>query len=73
MLDRVMGLAVRTGVRKGLLGGQRRWLALGILAYGFRTVRRWAERRPEVVYRTSLEPGQALLVDHRPATYGDEV
>jgi len=72
VLDRLMGLAVGAGVRKGLLGGRRVWLALGIVAYGFRTVRRLAERRPEVVYRAKLDPGQSLLVEHQSVRYGDE-
>lgn len=70
-MDRLLRLLVTQGLRKGLLGGHQRWLAAGIAAYGVRKVRQASSRKPEVVYRAELEPGQSLLIDHTHVRHGD--
>lgn len=56
----------RRGLEEGLLGGDRRWLAVGGVAWTAALVR-WAWRRtPEVVYRTRLRPGETLVISARP-------
>lgn len=52
----------RRGWEQGVIAGDRRWLAVGIVAWTL-WVLRWAWRKePEVVYRTRLQPGESVLV-----------
>jgi hypothetical protein len=52
----------RRGIQEGLLGGNRRWLAIGGAAWALRAVQ-WAMARPEqVIYRGTLERGETLVV-----------
>lgn len=57
----------RNAVTEGLLGGNRRWLVLGGIAWGFRLIG-WVLRRDEhVVFNEQLRPGEGLLItEHRP-------
>ena len=56
----------RTGFRRGVVGNDRRWLAVwaGVTVAGF--VRRRLGRREEVVLQEELEPGQTLVIEHMP-------
>ena len=63
-MNAVAGYLRKNAVRRGLFGGNRWWMALGILIYGRRLVRKIAGRDPEVVYSERLEPGQSLLITH---------
>ena len=57
--------ARRQGVTEGLLGGNRRWLVLGGVAWGVRAIS-WAMRRDErLLYRERLKPGEQLLITER--------
>ena len=60
MVKRLM----RTGLRRGLLGGSRPWLVVGAGAAGLRIVRRLTASKPEVVYSEELVPGTTLLISH---------
>jgi hypothetical protein len=62
-----VSLLRRTGFRKGVLGTDRRWLALwaGLSALG--VLRRFLSRREDVVYRGELQPGESLVVEHLPS------
>lgn len=52
---------------KGLLGGSRPWLIVGIAAWTFRGLQ-WALRpSPTRVYRGKLEVGETLVISHHPA------
>ena len=53
----------------GLLGGDRRWLAVGAVVWTFTLAGRAWRRQPEVVYRTKLTPGESVVVTtSRPPT-----
>jgi hypothetical protein len=57
--------ARRNGVAEGLLGGNRRWLVLGGVAWGLRAVG-WAVRRDQqVLFREQLRPGEQLVISER--------
>ncbi len=54
----------RMGITKGLLGGDRRWLALGGAALGLRALAKLALKEPKVVYSEELAPGQSVVITH---------
>jgi len=54
----------RAGIRKGLLGGSRPWLAMGLLTWGYQKARQLAARQPELVAREELRPGDRLIISH---------
>jgi hypothetical protein len=57
--------ARQRGLYEGLLGGNRRWLVLGGVAWTVRAVG-WAIRRDErVLYRERLRPGEQLVITER--------
>ena len=57
--------ARRNGIYDGVLGGNRRWLILGGIAWGFRAVS-WAMKREQrVIYREALRPGEQLVISER--------
>ena len=54
--------ARRKGISEGLLGGNKRWLVLGSLAWGLRAYQ-WAATKDErVVYTAELKPGETLVL-----------
>ena len=65
MVAMVIGRLLRTGFRRGLMGGSRPWLMIGAVAALARLAQRASERGPDVVYRADLSPGQSLVVDVR--------
>jgi len=54
---------LRRGIRRGLLGGQRRWQGVLLVVLVARFVRGLAGRRP-VVHRIGLDVGESLEVRH---------
>ncbi len=54
----------RMGITKGLLGGDRRWLALGTAAFGLRALAKIATKEPKVVYSEDLAPGESVVITH---------
>jgi hypothetical protein len=63
-MRRLIGLVMRKGWRRGVLGGSRPWLIAGILAFGVNLMQRLAAKEPQVVYREELAPGEAVLIRH---------
>jgi hypothetical protein len=58
-----LGQYLRTrGVKDGFLKGQRVWAVLGGLAWIIRLVVRMGSRRPEIVAREVLQPGQSITI-----------
>jgi hypothetical protein len=52
-------------VRKGLLGNDRRWLAVLVIGIVARVIGRAMKRGPmPVVFSERLEPGAALVITH---------
>jgi len=54
----------RLGITRGLLGGDRRWLALGTAVFGLRALAKLATKEPKVVYSEDLAPGESLVITH---------
>jgi hypothetical protein len=58
----------RRALTKGLFGGSRPWLLLGIAAWTFRGIQ-WALRpEPKVVYRSRLDVGETIVLRNEPPT-----
>jgi hypothetical protein len=52
--------------QEGIIGGSTPWMVVGALTWGVYAVQ-WAMRKkPEVVYRTRLKPGEQLVISARP-------
>jgi hypothetical protein len=62
-IDRAVRLGLRSGFRRGLIGGNEWWLAILVVAVGARALQVIGARRP-VVVTESLAPGQTLIVRH---------
>jgi hypothetical protein len=67
-MERLLARLIRRGLQRGLLGGSRAWLIAGAMAWVVRAVRR---PESELVYRTKLEAGQQLVIDHLSETLRD--
>jgi hypothetical protein len=68
--ERVLRIAQRNGLRKGVLGTSRGWLYVFFASVLLRRLRRAVGSEPEVVFRGELRPGQAFSIDHLAQTYG---
>ncbi|MGH9059095.1 MAG: hypothetical protein ACRDZY_06210 [Acidimicrobiales bacterium] len=66
-VDRVIGILSRKGLRQGLLGGDRAWLIIWVVALVLGRSRR---KDAETVYSGTLDPGHALVVVNGPAGVG---
>ena len=61
MLEVLLRRVNWVGVRRGMTGS-RVWMALGIIAAGFRVLR-WVSRSHEdILYRTALRPGDGFEI-----------
>jgi hypothetical protein len=60
----VLAMLQRTGVRRGVFGNSRGWLYVGVGVWTLRTVRRVAERRPEILLSEELRPGERLMISN---------
>lgn len=63
MIDRLIRVAVRRGLRQGLGDGNRLWMVLGTAAVTVRVVQRLT-RDSATVVREDLAPGQTLVITH---------
>jgi hypothetical protein len=61
MADLLLRVA-RTGLRRGIRSGSRRWLYTGIVAGLLAVARRATAEPPRTVYRAELEPGERLQI-----------
>jgi hypothetical protein len=52
----------RTGLRRGFSEGSRAWMVVGVSATVLRLAGRVLANKPEVIYRTELQPGEGLEV-----------
>jgi len=55
-------LARRRGLYRGVLGGQRGWLAFGALFWGGRALKRIVARQETYVTTERLAPGQTVIL-----------
>lgn len=61
----MIGLLLRNGLKKGLVGGSRAWLTIGALAGGVRLLQRMARKEPEVLMCEELPAGGVLVITHK--------
>lgn len=57
----------RKAFTKGLFGGSRPWLLLGVAAWTFRGLQWALKPSPTTVYRGKLEVGETVVIRHEPA------
>lgn len=63
MISVPLGSYLRTrGIKDGVFGGRRGWLALGLVMWIGRLVKKLASRSSELVAVEQLEPGQSITV-----------
>ena len=58
----------RTAMSRGFVGGSRAWVVVGTAAIALRVTARVTGKRPRVVYRQTLQPGESVLVTAGEAT-----
>ena len=58
----MLGLLLRQGLKRGVLGGNRTWLLVGGAALALRVVQKLSGSEPKVVYSEELKPGEALVI-----------
>ena len=58
----------RTAITRGFVGGSRAWMVVGTAAIALRVTARVAGKRPRVVYKQTLRPGESVLVTAGDAT-----
>jgi hypothetical protein len=52
----------RNAIYKGLLGGRRGWMAVGVVVWGVRLFRKALGRNEEIVATEKLQPGESLIL-----------
>jgi hypothetical protein len=57
-----LAVARQRALTDGLLGGDRRWLVLGGLAWGIRAIGVATRNEERVVYRGRLRPGEQIVI-----------
>ena len=62
----MLDIARRNAITEGLLGGNRRWMVLGGVAWGLRAISYATRREQQVLYRERLRPGEQLVITERP-------
>jgi hypothetical protein len=65
LLEELVRVWLRRGLRRGVFGGERVWIWIGAGALGLRLATRLfaSEWRP-VRYRRQIDPGQTIVVRH---------
>lgn len=66
----VLRFLVRTGVRRGFLGGSRAWAAVGGMAFVMRALSRAASPKAEAVFSEQLAPGESMLITRQATPSG---
>lgn len=54
--------AERMGIARGVFGASKGWFYVGTGLWTLRTMRRMAERKPEILLSEELKPGQRLVI-----------
>ena len=61
LIGRLVGVLRGRGLRQGVLGGNRRWLAIWAVIFTAQTVHKVMKPKP-VVERFTLKPGETLMI-----------
>ena len=61
MIGRVLGLLRSRGLRKGVVGGNRRWLTIWAVVFTAQTVHKLTKPKP-VVEKFQLKPGETISI-----------
>jgi hypothetical protein len=69
-VGRVIRILRRNGVRKGIFGGSRGWAAVAVGTWGYTTLKRLAQREPELVFSEELKPGDRIIISNNRSTLG---
>lgn len=64
----VFGTLQSIGISRGVFGNSKGWFYVGTGLWTLRTVRRLAERKPEILLREEVKPGQRLVIANDRAT-----
>ena len=64
MIRRLTRVLLRTGFRRGVLGGSRPWVVLFGVAGALRLIQRINDRESEVVFSEELQPGETFVIAH---------
>lgn len=63
-MNRLVRRLMREGWRRGVMGGNPAWTAIGALGLvGYLAGRAW-HKEPEVVFSEKLAPGQTIRIHH---------
>jgi hypothetical protein len=61
LIGRLTGLLRGQGLRKGVMGGNRRWLTIWAVVATAQTMHKLVKAKP-VVERFTLKPGQSIVI-----------
>ena len=61
MISRLLGVLRGRGMRKGVLGGNRRWFTIWAVIFTAQTAHKVLKPKP-VVERITLKPGQTISI-----------
>lgn len=64
----VFGTLQSIGISRGVFGDSKGWFYVGTGLWTLRTVKRLAERKPEILLREEIRPGQKLVIANDRAT-----
>ena len=70
MIGRLLGVLRGRGMRRGVLGGNRRWFAIWAVVFSAQTVHKLMKPKP-VVERFELKPGQTVVITDLGASESD--
>lgn len=63
----------RIGVSRGIFGNSKGWMYVGGGLWTLRTIRRLAQRKPEILLREELAPGQRIIIANDRLTLDEPV
>lgn len=69
----VFGTIQSIGISRGVFGNSKGWFYVGTGLWTLRTLRRIAERKPEILLREEIKPGQKLVIANGRATVEGDV
>jgi hypothetical protein len=63
-MTRALSWLLRQGLRRGVFGGERKWLVLGGTALLAQLALRSLRTKPRLVFSEKLRPGERLVITH---------